>query len=67
MPCEANKLKTKRNTIFGRGFVNLDGAKIRDFDPQNNFCMLMVSEFEIKVLKAYKKPFTSQGQGEGCR
>ena len=55
MPCEASKFRTARDTIFGRGFVQLDLKGSGENGSQmsaDNFCLLMVSEFEIKVLKA---------------
>lgn len=57
MPFEAARFKTHRETVFGRGFIQLD-QKNEAVDSNRNFCLLLVSEFEIKVLKA------NQGQPE---
>lgn len=68
-PLDASQLKTKRDTIFGRGFIHLPSAAVSsapsadgvvDSTPaatalkshKSNYCMLMVSEFEIRILKS---------------
>ena len=46
---DPSKVMTHRKTIFGRGFIDLDSAN--DINMKNT-AMLMVSDFEVKILKA---------------
>ena len=46
---DPTKVMTHRKTIFGRGFIDLDSAN--DINVKNT-AMLLVSDFEVKILKA---------------
>jgi hypothetical protein len=53
-PVEAKEMLTDRNSIFGRGYMNLGAQSAIKIPPEvldSAHCMLLVSDFEVKVLK----------------